>query len=110
MHQPTTDTGITTELRVSGPLSVIDPVLADHAEAVVREAVSNTVRHSGATTVTVTVTVADELTVCIEDDGRGITPSGLTNLSHRAEQVGGHFDIAHTDPTGARLIWTAPLP
>ena len=29
-----------------GPLSVVDAALADHAEAVVREAVSNAVRHA----------------------------------------------------------------
>ncbi|WP_068017240.1 sensor histidine kinase [Nocardia mexicana] len=117
VHQPTAATGIAADLRVSGPLSVIDPALADHAEAVVREAVSNTVRHSGATTVTVTVTVADDLALLIEDDGRGIpadiTPSGLTNLARRAEQVGGDFDTGPADSSsgrGTRLRWTAPLP
>ena len=50
---------------VSGPLSVVDAVLADHAEAVVREAVSNAVRHSGGSTVSVGVTVDDNLTITV---------------------------------------------
>ncbi|WP_458686817.1 sensor histidine kinase [Nocardia tengchongensis] len=111
--QPTADSAITACLRVSGPLSVVDPALADHAEAVVREAVTNAVRHSGATTLTVEITVADDLTITVEDDGRGIddniTPSGLANLAHRALQAGGHFTTSSVTPNGTRLYWTAPL-
>lgn len=42
-----------------GPLSVVDAALADHAEAVVREAVSNAVQHADADTLTVTVDVGE---------------------------------------------------
>ncbi|MGY1984536.1 sensor histidine kinase, partial [Nocardia gipuzkoensis] len=81
IRQQTATSGIRTSVRIAGPLSVIEPELADHAEAVVREAVSNTVRHSGAKSVSVEITVADDLTIVIEDDGCGIpgevTPSGL---------------------------------
>ena len=54
-----------------GPLSVVDAGLADHAEAVVREAVSNAVRHSAARTLTITVRVEDELLIEVVDDGCG---------------------------------------
>nr|WP_280479717.1 ATP-binding protein [Nocardia asiatica] len=54
-----------------------------------REALSNTVRHSGAASVSVEITVADDLTIVVEDDGCGmpgeVTPSGLTNLARCAE-------------------------
>ena len=52
-----------TTVQFSGPLSVIDPVLADHAEAVVREAVSNAVRHAKASTLAIRVSVDDDLTI-----------------------------------------------
>ncbi|BAW07698.1 sensor histidine kinase [Nocardia seriolae] len=112
--QHTGDTEMRTSLRISGPLSVVAPVLADHAEAVVREAVSNAMRHSGAQTLTVAIDVADDLTVIVSDDGRGIpddiTPSGLTNLARRAEEVGGEFAILrNADDRGTRLRWSAPL-
>jgi signal transduction histidine kinase len=96
-----------------GPLSVIDATLADDAEAVVREAVSNAVRHSGAGTLSVTVTVADELCVEVVDDGTGIRGetkrSGLANLQYRAQQAGGSFSVASVPGGGTTLRWSAPL-
>ena len=89
--------GLRTTVQYVGPLSVVDSTLADHAEAVVREAVSNAVRHAQATTLTVRVRVEDDLRIEVIDNGRGMpdefTGSGLTNLQRRAEQVGGEFTI-----------------
>jgi len=107
----------TPELRTTvqfvGPLSVVDASLADHAEAVVREAVSNAVRHADATTLTVSVVVEDEFSIEVVDNGRGIpsdvTGSGLTNLRKRAEDVGGEFTLGKTPGGGTVLRWSAPL-
>jgi signal transduction histidine kinase len=97
-----------------GPLSVVDATLADHAEAVVREAVSNAVRHAHATTLAVTVKVEDELSIEVVDNGRGMSGrtkrSGLANMHYRAQQVGGTFTV-DTPPIGGTLLrWSAPLP
>lgn len=99
-------------VRCSGPVdTVVSPELAADAEAVVREAVSNARRHSGASAVTVVVTVADRLTVTVTDDGRGIPPgaarSGLRNLAERAVSHGGSFDVDGSG--GTTLRWTVPL-
>ncbi len=96
-----------------GPLSVVDATLADHAEAVVREAVSNAVRHAHATTLAVTVKVEDELSIEVVDNGRGMSGrtkrSGLANIHYRAQQVGGTFTL-DTSPIGGTLLrWSAPL-
>jgi signal transduction histidine kinase len=97
-----------------GPLSVVDATLADHAEAVVREAVSNAVRHAEATTLNIRVKVEDELTIEVSDNGRGmISPaneSGLRNLHQRAEDVGGEFTVGTAPGGGTALRWSAPLP
>ncbi|KUH86215.1 MULTISPECIES: GAF domain-containing sensor histidine kinase [unclassified Mycobacterium] len=107
------DTGLRTTVQFAGPLSVVDATLADHAEAVVREAVSNAVRHAQATTMTVGVRVDDNLTIEVADDGRGvpddITGSGLANLRKRADEVGGAFTLEHRPQGGTLLRWWAPL-
>ena len=97
-----------------GPLSVVDATLADHAEAFVREAVSNAVQHAHASTLTVTVKVEDELSIEVADNGRGISEptksSGLTNMHDRARQVGGTFTVDTPSTGGTLLRWSAPLP
>ncbi len=97
-----------------GPLSVVEPGLADHAEAVVREAVSNAVRHAEASSLSITVRVEDELAIEVIDDGRGmppdVKPSGLINLRRRAYEVGGDFTVADAEGGGTVLRWSAPLP
>ncbi|MCV7368698.1 histidine kinase [Mycolicibacterium duvalii] len=102
-----------TTVQYVGPLSVVDAVLADHAEAVVREAVSNVVRHAGATTLSVVVSVDDDLSVEVTDNGRGIgdniTTSGLSNLRRRAEDLGGSFGVRAVPDGGTQLQWRAPL-
>ncbi|WP_334026812.1 GAF domain-containing sensor histidine kinase [Nocardia terpenica] len=117
LRQQVTPAGIRASLHVTGPLSVVDADLADHAEAVVREAVSNAVRHAGADTLTVEVTVDDDLTVTITDDGCGLpdtlTPSGLANLAARAHTAGGTFTTGAGpgEPArpGTRVRWSVPL-
>jgi signal transduction histidine kinase len=102
-----------TTVQYAGPLSVIDAALADHAEAVVREAVSNAVRHAQATTLTVNVVVEDDFAIEVVDNGRGvpadITGSGLANLQKRAQEVGGSFAIETGAEGGTTLRWSAPL-
>lgn len=103
-----------TTVRYDGPLSVIEADLADHAEAVVREAVSNAVRHGNASAVVVTVTVADDLRIEVVDNGQGlagtITESGLANLRRRATDSGGEMTIGPAPDGGTVLSWWAPLP
>ncbi|WP_228822895.1 GAF domain-containing sensor histidine kinase [Nocardia cyriacigeorgica] len=125
IRQQTADTTIRATVQFSGPLSVLEPELADHAEAVVREAVSNAVRHSGGDTVTVDIGVSDDLTIVVTDNGWGVPNhvirSGLRNLEQRAEEAAGRFTVTaavarhsraeNTDALpGTRLCWTAPLP
>jgi signal transduction histidine kinase len=105
---------IATTWQLSGPMSVVDTELAEHAEAVIIEAVSNTVRHSGASALTVEITIADELAIDIIDNGRGIPAdnprrSGLANLPRRAEENGGTCHISSPPAGGTHVHWTAPF-
>jgi signal transduction histidine kinase len=109
----TEDTPLRTTVRMSGALAVVPAVLAEHAEAVVREAVSNAVRHADAGELTVTVSVDDDLVIDVTDDGVGIPDtvarSGLHNLCQRAELAGGTCVVERADHGGTRVLWTAPL-
>ena len=105
---------IATALRMSGPMSLICDDLAGHAESVILEAINNAVRHSGATQLTVSVTVADELDVTITDNGCGISAdeqrhSGLAKMASSAEQVGGDCHLATPLGGGTEVNWTAPF-
>jgi signal transduction histidine kinase len=105
---------VRTRVQFVGPLSVVDAALADHAEAVVREAVSNAVRHGNATEVSVDIKVADDLCIGVMDNGSGIsgdiTESGLANLRRRAEESGGFLTVESAADGGTLLRWSAPLP
>lgn len=109
----TANTDVHTTIRMSGALGVVSGDLADDAEAVVREAVSNVVRHAHATAVTVTISVEDNLTIDVTDNGIGIpecvATSGLHNLRERAEQAGGTLRVDAPPDGGTRLVWCAPV-
>ncbi|WP_378022015.1 GAF domain-containing sensor histidine kinase [Actinomycetospora rhizophila] len=101
-------------VRLSGAVHAVPEDLAVQAEAVVREGVSNAVRHGGASSVVVTVSVDDVLAVDVTDDGVGIPDtvarSGLANLVARAQALGGDATVGRR-PTGpgTRLTWWVPL-
>ena len=102
-------------VRMFGPLSVIDTKLADHAVAVVRETVSNVVHHAEADTVTVTVSVGDDLDIVVSDNGIGMpedtTSSGLSNLSARAAECSGVMVVGPgSSGSGTDVTWSVPLP
>jgi signal transduction histidine kinase len=101
-------------MRMHGPMTAVGGELAEHAEAVTAEAVSNTLRHSGASRLTVEVSVADMFVLDISDNGCGIPVdnsrnSGLANMKYRAEQLGGTCEITNPPEGGARVHWVAPL-
>jgi signal transduction histidine kinase len=92
--------------------------LSEHLLAVLREALSNAARHSGATQVDVTVDAdagADGmLTVLVRDNGSGIAEggrrSGLANMANRAEKLGGGLRLSTAEGGGTELEWKVPVP
>ncbi|WP_206615761.1 GAF domain-containing sensor histidine kinase [Rhodococcus xishaensis] len=109
----TANSPVETDIRIGGRVANLTPVLADHTEAVVREAVSNAVRHSGAASIRVFVDVGDRVAVEIADDGCGVSEpaehGGLANLAARADEVGGTFRFDSTVGGGTRVLWSAPV-
>ena len=95
----------------------VDAGIGDQLLAVLREALSNVVRHAGASLVTVAVTVTNvELVAEVIDDGVGAGPGeriggkGVASLHHRAEALGGTLELrANQDGVGTTMSWRVPL-
>ncbi|MEU4924289.1 GAF domain-containing protein [Streptomyces parvus] len=111
--------GFAPALRMEGLIDTEVPrMVADHAVAVVAEALSNVARHAGARRAEVSV-IADDgvLTVTTSDDGVGLRVpddrgrGGICNLTERAERLGGTLSVrAKPHPRkGTVLEWRVPL-
>jgi PAS domain S-box-containing protein len=87
-----------------------------HLLNVVREALSNSLRHSGATKTTVSLkSLSRSIRLTIADNGRGFNPAsmhgaghGLTNMEARARKVGGRFAIRSVPQHGTRITIDVP--
>ncbi|MDN3059481.1 sensor histidine kinase [Streptomyces sp. SRF1] len=117
MERATQTLGFTPALRMTGLLDTTVPAPhTEHLLATVGEALTNTARHARATSVDVTVEVTGtQLRLEVADNGCGVNPattrrSGLANLQHRAEELGGSFSLRPNEPTGTVVEWTVPLP
>jgi two-component system sensor histidine kinase DesK len=77
-----------------------------------REAITNVIRHSGATLCKIRVAPSPvALTLSIVDDGKGgglAEGSGLKGMRTRLSAIGGDLDIV-SDKSGTRLVATAPV-
>lgn len=82
---------------------------------IVQEALSNVVRHSGASRCEVAVwREGDSLSVRVDDDGSGLPSSvslghGLQGMRERVEESGGHLTIASRLDGGTRVLARLPL-
>jgi signal transduction histidine kinase len=80
------------------------------------EAMTNVVRHSGATRCTVAIAQTDDaVEVTVRDDGRGLDPAraagvGLRSMRERAAEVGGEWSIGSLPEGGTAVHARLPLP
>ncbi len=81
-----------------------------------KEALQNAVKHAAASSLRVSIAVADStLTILLEDDGCGFEPGpskagadGLRNMRERLEQLGGRCEIATAPGKGTRVSFQVP--
>jgi signal transduction histidine kinase len=112
--ETSSDSPVSPSVRISGAVdTLVPPNLAEHAEATLREALSNAVRHAQASTITVVIDAGDELMIEITDDGGGIVDgvprSGLDNIARRAARAHGSCTLSTPQGGGTVVLWRVPL-
>jgi signal transduction histidine kinase len=113
-------------LRVSVEAPERLPLLSAAVEVatyrIAQEALTNVVRHAGADTCTVSLSIDEGSALCVEvrDDGRGIPDPqahlsvragvGLTSMRERASELGGSLLVEPLPEGGTRIRARLPLP
>jgi signal transduction histidine kinase len=90
---------------------VVSPAWEDALPRMLREAVTNAVRHGKARTVALELHNGDGVWLRITDDGEGFDPSeppsdgsyGLIGMKERAEALGGSFEVASAPGQGTSV-------
>ena len=111
--------GVRVEFRdkVKVPLQLND-TYATHFYRIAQEALTNVVRHSYASEVTIGLeTLGDELQLRIDDNGRGFTQEppdgvgglGLKMMRYRAQMLGGDLTLETSAHGGASVRCSCPL-
>ena len=98
--------------------SALAPEQSTEALQIAREAISNSLRHGGASFVTVRLHQADrEVCLLVQDNGTGFDPAhlaglgfGLGNMQARATRIGATVRVDSQPSAGTRVVLNIPLP
>ena len=113
--------GVAFDLQVVGDDVAVPEEVESTVFRVFQEAATNIVRHAGAKRVTMRLHIEpDRLLGWIEDDGRGMDPSGLDvhaahprwgllGMRERIVQMGGSIDFEKAAVGGLRIVFEVPL-
>ncbi len=108
--------GTSVRLRLS-PGVEVEPPTRDALLRIVREAMTNAVRHGGATAVSVELEAGSGLRLRVVDDGQGFAVDdaagapagfGLVSMRERAEALGGRLTVASRPGQGTRVELVLP--
>ena len=99
--------GVQVELDLAEGVEAPDSV-HDALARIVREAITNAVRHGGAHAVAVRLTANDGVSLTIEDDGSGLPADtthgfGLLSMRERADGLGGTLRVSPGRERGVRV-------
>jgi signal transduction histidine kinase len=106
-------------VEVSGEPRALDPAMATALFRIAQEALTNVVKHAGASHAKVRLEYGDEAVgLCVEDDGRGFDPAraatdgrrpwGLLGMEERASLLGGRLSLETGPQPGTRVSVTMP--
>jgi len=120
------DAGIRCRILTPGPEAAhkLTSQMRHHLFLCCKEALTNVVKHAGATEVSLGIRVDERwLVVAVADDGSGISPralmatpgksgrgNGLANMKARMAELGGSCDVLSNSPRGTLVRFFVPLP
>jgi signal transduction histidine kinase len=114
---PVREAGLRVELDAQGSFDSLPPGVDLSAYRIAQEALTNVLKHSGATQVDVRVQAeTNAVEVAIVDNGRGSSGNGanvgghgLIGMRERVNLFGGHFEAAGRDGGGFRVFARLPF-
>ncbi|MFI7127988.1 sensor histidine kinase [Nonomuraea sp. NPDC050153] len=107
--------GLTTRAELAAEPARVPPTIATAAHRIAQEAVTNVIKHAGATTLTITTRIEDDaLHLTIGDDGRAPSgPSagghGIAGMRERAALLGGTLTTTSSPASGTTVTARLPL-
>jgi signal transduction histidine kinase len=107
--------GLKEHVIFSGPIdTVLTNSMKSLALTVLRELITNVIRHAQAHELRIEIRVSANLNIVVSDDGIGIGDdpylgNGLANLNAKAADHGGHFSVAARSPGGSCASFVIPL-
>jgi signal transduction histidine kinase/ligand-binding sensor domain-containing protein len=117
----TVGAGVEVEVEVDGNRAKIPEEMEQHLLRIAQEAVSNVLKHAGATRIWIKLHMDTcKLYLRIKDDGRGFDQNGvfatlgghfgLIGMRERAERLGGELRLASHPGEGTEVEVSVPLP
>ena len=104
--------GVKVELDLEGDPQRVPSSLGVAGYRIVQEALTNVIKHAGATRVSVKVRIAEDLTIIVSDDGVGGVAQpgrGLRGMSERAAMHGGSLSFGPSGKRGFEVKCRLPL-
>jgi ligand-binding sensor domain-containing protein/signal transduction histidine kinase len=112
------ESGVLVECRIDGTRFALNQSINHELIMVAREAVYNATLHARPARVLLSVVFGkDELTLAVEDDGRGFDPSalppdehhyGIVGMQERVKRIGGGFQLQSEAGKGSRVVVYVP--
>ena len=111
-RQATSGTAIKVDLKTSGSTRPVPEVVEENFLRICQEALTNVIKHSGATMVNIVLDFEpNQVVLRIQDNGRGFVPQnavgpreghfGILGMSERVKRIGGRFRIISASGKGA---------
>jgi signal transduction histidine kinase len=109
--------GLRTELKLDRSTRELPPEMEYQVLRIIREAVTNTVKHAGASQVEVSLRYHPEnLVITVKDDGAGFSKDaaagpghyGIIGMRERASQIGATLDLVTQPGSGTAITLTLP--